>query len=70
MRDSFAFVFDLSAQAGCLFAAGKLTFDDEVELVRGLSSEYAKVKVYIPRSKKPLDYQRRMAGGTSKPGWM
>ena len=33
-----------------LFAAGKLTFDDQVELVRGLTAERAKVKAFIPRS--------------------
>ena len=39
-----------------LFAAGKLTFDDEVELIRGLTAESAKVKTYLPRSKKPVEY--------------
>lgn len=51
-----------------LFAAGKLTFDDEVELVRGLNAEYAKVKAYLPRSKKPIDYN---ADGTwDKQAWL
>ena len=39
-----------------LFAAGKLTYDDEVELVRGLSAEYAKARAYLPRSRKPLAF--------------
>ena len=51
-----------------LFAAGKLTFEDEVELVRGLSSEYATVKAYIPRSKKPLDYDA--SGKWDKQAWL
>ena len=34
----------------------KLTEDDRVELLRGLMSEYATVKAYLPRSKKPLPF--------------
>ena len=33
----------------------KLTFDQRVEITRGLTAEYATVKVPLPRSKKPLD---------------
>jgi hypothetical protein len=33
----------------------KLTVDQRVELLRGLTSEYATVKVPLPKSKKPLD---------------
>lgn len=55
------FCLALSASIGAstgtgLFAAGKLTFDDEVELVRGLNAEYAKAKTYLPQSKKPIDF--------------
>jgi len=32
----------------------KLTDEEKLTLVRGLSAEYAKVKVFLPRSKKPL----------------
>jgi hypothetical protein len=35
----------------------KLTDDQRVEILRGLSSEYAKCKVPLPRSSKPLDFQ-------------
>lgn len=35
----------------------KLTMDQRVELLRGLTAEYATVKVPLPRSKKPLDVQ-------------
>jgi len=41
---------------GTLWAAEKLTLDDRIEIIRGLSSEYAKVKVLLPRSKKPLEF--------------
>jgi hypothetical protein len=34
----------------------KLSEDDRVELLRGLMSEYATVKAYLPRSKKPLPF--------------
>ncbi len=39
-----------------LVQAGKLTFDERVELTRGLMAEYATVKKFLPRSKKPLPY--------------
>jgi hypothetical protein len=59
----------LSASVGTgLFAAGKLTFDDEVELVRGLNAEYAKVKAYLPRSKKPIDFN--VDGTWDKQAWL
>lgn len=51
-----------------LHGAGKLTFDDEVELIRGLNAEYAKVKTYLPRSKKPLDYDA--SGKWDKQAWL
>jgi hypothetical protein len=54
--------------ASVLTGAGKLTFDDEVELVRGLNAEYAKVKAYLPRSKKPLDYN--VNGTWDKKAWL
>lgn len=39
-----------------LCSADKLTYDERVELMRGLSFEYATVKVFLPRSKKALEY--------------
>ncbi len=38
-----------------LRAAEKLTFEDRVEITRGLMAEYAKAKVLVPRSKKNLE---------------
>jgi hypothetical protein len=35
----------------------KLTEDDRIEILRGLMAEYATVKSYLPRSKKPLPFQ-------------
>jgi len=39
-----------------LSRADKLTLDDKIELTRGLVAEYAKAKVLVPRSKKPLEF--------------
>ena len=38
-------------------AEEKLGFDDRVEIVRGLTAEYATLKAYLPRSKKPLAFE-------------
>lgn len=35
----------------------KLTEDDKIDILRGVLSEYATVKVLLPRSKKPLPFQ-------------
>ncbi len=40
-----------------LRSADKLTYDERVELVRGLMAEYATVKQFLPRSKKPLEFE-------------
>jgi hypothetical protein len=36
--------------------AKKLTEDQRIEILRGMSSEYAKIKVVLPRSKKALEF--------------
>lgn len=45
----------------------KLTPEQRVELIRGLSSEYATVKVMLPRSKKALEYD--LGGKLDKDKW-
>jgi hypothetical protein len=45
------------AWGGVLPTRDKLTNDEKIEILRGLSAEYAKGKTYIPRSKKPLDFE-------------
>lgn len=67
MKSWFCVVLSASFGTG-LFAAGKLTFDDEVELVRGLNAEYAKAKAYLPRSKKPIDFNSD--GTWDKQAWL
>jgi len=46
----------LSAAADKPAPAEKLGFEDRVELTRGLMAEYGTVKVLLPRSKKPLEF--------------
>ena len=50
-----------------LRAADKLTFEDRVELMRGLMAEYAKAKVLVPRSKKNLEINSD--GTTTRRQW-
>ena len=44
------------AQAGVLGPSDKLTDDEKIELLRGLASEFATMKVPLARSKKPLEF--------------
>ena len=53
----FALCFAAIVSATLSLHADKLSYDDRVELVRGLSAEYATVKDFIPRSKKPLAFE-------------
>lgn len=39
-----------------LTAKEKLTEGERIELIRGLSAEYATVREFLPKSKKPLDF--------------
>jgi len=50
-----------------LRASGKLTYDERVELIRGLSSEFATAKQFLPRSKKPLEFES--TGAYDKKQW-
>lgn len=61
-------VLSAAMAAGAFAATGKLTFDDEVELVRGLNAEYAKCKAYLPRSKKPIEFNSD--GTWDKKAWL
>jgi hypothetical protein len=53
--------------APALGAADKLTWQDRVEIDRGLDFEYAKVKVLLPRAKKPLELN--IDGTWDKTAW-
>jgi phenolic acid decarboxylase len=59
--------FCLLILAASLAVADKLSFDERVEITRGLTAEYATAKVLIPRSKKALVFH---ADGTwDKSAW-
>ncbi len=65
MRTVATFAF-LSLLPG-LASAEKLTFEDRIELTRGLMAEYATVKILLPRSKKPLEFES--SGTYDKKKW-
>jgi len=48
-------------------AGTKLTNDERIELVRGLTAEYATVKVLLPRSHKALEFES--TGSYDKTAW-
>jgi hypothetical protein len=47
--------------------AEKLTFEERVELMRGIMAEYATAKTFLPRSKKALDFD--VSGQWDKKQW-
>jgi hypothetical protein len=48
-------------------SAEKLTDEQRIEILRGMTAEYATVKTYLPRSKKPLEF--RATGEFDKARW-
>lgn len=56
----------LSLFAGPLSAA-KLTTEERIEILRGLTAEYATAKVFLPKSKKPLQF--KSTGEYDKSAW-
>jgi hypothetical protein len=77
IRKRLAFHFLVAPAAGLLLLSAvaptaaradqKLTEDDRVEILRGLLSEYATVKAFLPRSKKPLPFDA--SGAWDKQAW-
>jgi len=59
--------FGAVAASVVLNASEKLTEEDRVEIIRGLTAEYATAKVAIPRSQKALKFQA--AGSWDKAEW-
>jgi hypothetical protein len=51
----------------CFAADQKLTDDDKIEIIRGMTAEYATVKTYLPRSKKALEFDSH--GNWDKDKW-
>src|SRR5436305_15002052 len=58
--------FSLLAGAGVIPTRDKLTDDEKIELLRGLSAEYAKAKTYFPRSRKALAFDVDGTGAQKK----
>ena len=59
-----------SSRACCrrsAFAGNKLSMEDRIELTRGLMAEYGTVKVLLPRSRKPLEFDAKT--GYDKSQW-
>jgi hypothetical protein len=65
---AFAMIAAVSFLAPLAPAADKLSFEDRVELTRGLTAEYANAAVLIPRSKKPLEFDAK-TGSYDKKEW-
>src|ERR1035437_7299897 len=63
----YAVIAFLMFTPGLLAAANKLTWEDRVELTRGLSAEYATVKALLPRSSKALEFDAK--SGYDKNQW-
>jgi hypothetical protein len=66
MRACAAFAV-LTLLPAAAYSGNKLTFEDRIELTRGLTAEYATVKQFLPRSKKPLPFEA--AGTFDKAEW-
>jgi hypothetical protein len=64
---TIAIVAILTGTAGLLSAGNSLTWEDRVELMRGLTAEYATAKVLLPRSRKPLEFDAK--GTYDKGAW-
>jgi len=63
----YALIAILTLLPGLLPAGNKLTWEDRVELTRGLTAEYATVKALLPRSPKPLEFDA--SGRYDKDQW-
>ena len=63
----YAVIAILTFAPGLLPAGNKLTWEDRVELTRGLTAEYATVKALLPRSSRALVFDA--AGGYDKNQW-
>ena len=65
---AFATAAALSLLPSLSWAGNKLSFEDRVELTRGLMAEYGTAKVLLPRSKKPLEFDAKT--GYDKTQWV
>jgi hypothetical protein len=64
---AFATAAILSLLPSLFWAGNKLSVEDRIELTRGLMAEYGTVKVLLPRSSKPLEFDAKT--GYDKTQW-
>ena len=64
---AYAVIAILTFAPGLWPAGNKLTWEDRVELTRGLTAEYATVKALLPRSSKALEFDAK--NGYDKNQW-
>jgi hypothetical protein len=64
---AFATAAILSLLPSLSWAGNKLSVEDRIELTRGLMAEYGTVKVLLPRSRKPLEFDAKT--GYDKNQW-
>ncbi len=57
----------LTGRPNLLLAGDKMSFEQRTEILRGLTAEYATVKVALPRSKKPLEITK--SGEPDRAAW-
>jgi len=65
---AFAGLAVVSLLAPLAAPADKLSLEDRIDLTRGLMAEYANVKILVPRSKKPLEFDAT-TGTWDKRAW-
>ena len=64
----YAVIAVLTFAPGLFPAGNKLTWEDRVELTRGLTAEYATAKTLLPRSNKALEFDAK--NGYDKNQWL
>ncbi len=63
----YAVLLSLSLACNSGWATDKLTDEDRIEIIRGLTAEYATAKIALPRSKKALPFESK--GTWDKAAW-
>ena len=57
MRTWISLILIAAAARAAAGADDKLSFEQRIEIVRGLTAEYATLKAFLPKSKKPLEFE-------------
>ena len=62
----YAVVLSLLFTCPAAWSTGKLTEEDRIEIIRGLTAEYATARVALPRPQKPLHFASKDICGTAE----